>query len=384
MNSLNDELRYFLRKDGLNYHTSVFISTLVIVVLFTFILPNNQILNGKIAIVDLDNSRYSHALIDKINASVFMDVAVVLNVPADPEKLLYHDAAIAVVYLPEGMENRRYKNLPNSIGVFFDNTNSAQTGNVRSGLNEILTSENMAFSHAGGQAAAAGLALQERILFNTDGSYANTTILGILHMLASMGFCSAVLPILPRLRSEGKWRGQILSGNPFCLALRLLPYVFCLAAALTLALGVLQQINAFRFAGSLSAYLLSSFLLIAAMGLLCFILSWKMKSPSGTLSPLIVVPGFLFGGIIFPLPILPDWLNTLANVFPLDWQFRFLRDIALRGAGLREMSAQFGSLILYVAILLSIFLFRFYREYMELSALTSKDLHSHAAKEEGP
>lgn len=381
MNSLHDELRHFLRRDGLHYYKSVFISTLVIVVVFTFILPNNQILNGKIAVVDLDNSRYSHALIEKINASVFIDVDIILNSPASPEKLLYHDAYIAVVYLPEGMENRKYKQLPNSIGAFFDNTNSAQAGNVRSGLNEILAAENMAFSHTSGQVAAAGgLMVQERILFNTDGSYANTTILGILHMLGSLGFCSAVLPILPRLRAEGKWRAQILSGNPFSLVLRLIPYVVCLAAALALGLGVLQQINAFRFVGSLTAYLASSILVIMAMGLLCFVLGWKAKSPSGTLGTLIVIPGFLFGGIIFPLPILPGWLNALANVFPLDWQFCFLRDIALRGAGFMEMSAQFGSLILYVTVLLGLLIIRFYREQMELSVLPSDD-RAHAAKE---
>lgn len=383
MNSLHDELRYFLRRDGLHYYKSVFISTLAIVAAFTFILSNNQILNGKIAIVDLDNSRYSRALIDKINASVFIDVDLVLNSPADPAKLLYHDAYIAVVYLPEGMESRMYKLLPNSIGAFFDNTNSAQTGNVRSGLNEILASENMAFSHVGGQApaAAGGLMVQERILFNTDGSYANTTILGILHMLASMGFCAAVLPILPRLRVEGKWRGQILSGNPFSLVLRLIPYVLCLAAALALSLGVLQQINAFRFVGSLTAYIASSILVIVAMGLLCFILGWKAKGPNGMLSPLIVVPGFLLGGIIFPLPILPGWLNAVANIFPLDWQFRFLRDIALRGAGFMDMSAQFGSLILYVTVLLGLLTVRFYREQVELSALPSEEVNAHAAKE---
>lgn len=369
MNSLSEELRYFLRKGGLNYHKSVFISVLAIVVLFTFILPNNQILNGKVAVVDLDNSRYSHALIDKINASAFIDADVVINSPAAPEKLLYHDAYIAVVYFPEGMENRRYKNLPNSIGAFFDNTNTAQTGNVRAGLNEIIAAENMAASSANGWAAGGGLTLQERILFNTDGSYANTTILGILHMLASMGFCSAVLTIFPRLRAEGKWRGLILTGNPFSLALRLVPYALCLAAALALGLGVLQRINAFRFAGSLTAYFVSSILIIAAMGLLCFILGWRAERPSGALGPLIVVPGFLFGGIIFPLPILPDWLNALANVFPLDWQFRFLRDIALRGAGFMEMSSQFGALIFYVTILLAVFTVRFYREYAELSAI---------------
>lgn len=369
MNSLSEELRYFLRKDGLNYHKSVFISALAIVVLFTLILPNNQILNGKIAVIDLDNSRYSRALIDKINASAFIDADIVINSPVDPEKLLYHDAYIAVVYLPEGVENRRYKNLPNSIGVFFDNTNTAQTGNVRAGLNEMIAAENMAAGSANGRAAGGGLALQERILFNADGSYANTTILGILHMLAGMGFCSAALAILPRLRAEGKWRGQILAGNPFSLALRLVPYALCLAAALALGLGVLQRINAFRFAGSLTAYFISSILIIAAMGLLCFILSWKAKRPRGALGPLIVVPGFLFGGIIFPLPILPDWLNALANVFPLDWQFRFLRDIALRGAGFMEMSAQFGALIFYVTILLAVFTVLFYREYAELSAI---------------
>lgn len=368
MNSLHDEMRYFFSKDGNRYYRSAFISAIVIVVMFTFILPNNQVLNGKIAVVDLDNSRYSHELIDKINASVFIDVDVVLNSPAEPEKLLYHDAYIAVLYLPEGLENRRYKGLPNSIGAFFDNTNSSQTGNVRSGLNEILAAENAAFSSMSGktQAASGGMAIQERILFNTDGSYANTTILGILHMLASMGFCSAVLSILPRLRADERWREWILAGNPLSLAVRLLPYIVCLSAALALALGILRQINAFRFAGSLTAYFASSALTITALGLLCFILGWKAKSPNGMLGTVLVVPGFLFGGIIFPLPVLPGWLNALVNVFPLDWQFRFLRDIALRGAGFAEMTAQFGNLIVYVTILLGLFIIQFYREYREL------------------
>ena len=121
MDSVKDEIEFLLSGKGMPYQKVSLVVAIVVAVFFTLALYNNSIRDARVAIIDLDNSKYSHELTQKIDASPFMHVTAVLNTPADPKTLCYQDQAIAVICLPKGLEKARYTNgATGSIGVYYD------------------------------------------------------------------------------------------------------------------------------------------------------------------------------------------------------------------------------------------------------------------------
>jgi len=115
---------------------------MVISIILSLLLSGNFARDAKVAVIDLDNSAYTREMINKMNASEYIRVTAVINSSVDPRTLCYEDDAVAVVYFPRGIEKDRYNGGTNNIGVFYDNTSSASTANVKEALNEIVGEEN--------------------------------------------------------------------------------------------------------------------------------------------------------------------------------------------------------------------------------------------------
>ena len=171
MNSLKDEVRFLFSGQGMPYEKVALMVAVVIAVFFTLVLGNTSIQNAGITVIDLDNSRYSHELIQKIDASPYMQVNAVINTPVEPKTLFYRDQSVAVIYLPQGLEKDRY-GTSGSIGVFYDNTNTAQTADIKVALNELLAIDNQM---ASGATEESGISLRERNLFNPAASTSNAS-----------------------------------------------------------------------------------------------------------------------------------------------------------------------------------------------------------------
>lgn len=372
MHSLKDELTYFFSGRGMPYAKVSMIVALVVALLFPAVFSNNYIKDGKVAVIDLDNSKFSHEFIEEINASPYMKVKDVLNVPADPKKLLYQDRYIAVIYLPAGFEKNRYSESINNIGVFYDNTNVAESGYIKGALNTIIAVENQKIGST--QIQALGLnseqtlaimnniSLNERLLFNPTESSSNSEALGFLFFFPSMFLVFATIGIIARLRLEGKWKNQLLLESPFDLMLRLIPYIICLTVSLIVGLAVLRVIGDLSFMGNFFVLLLSILLLAISVGFMSMLFGWGAANPGIATSRMILfIPaGFILGGATNPLDILPAWVHVVSNVFPLIWAYRFSRDIILRGASFMDIASEFGGFMIYTGILAVLICIRFY------------------------
>ena len=83
----------------------------VCAVLFTVLLGNNFIEEAPVAVIDLDNSKYSHELIQEMDASPYIDINTVFHSAVNPKALFYRDRFAAVVYFPKDLEKNRYSDV---------------------------------------------------------------------------------------------------------------------------------------------------------------------------------------------------------------------------------------------------------------------------------
>jgi ABC-2 type transport system permease protein len=335
---------------------------IVVAAAFGYVFKNNQINDASIAVVDLDHSNYSRQLINKLDASQYIDVRYVQENEADPNLFLYNEKFFAVIYLPSGLEENRLKGVQSNIGFYVDNTMGAATGNLRTAVAEVISTENAALT--GGSLKAMGLSdnqmtgmttnmlLQQRLLYNPTNSTLMTSVIGFINtvMISLMG--SAALTIVPRLRADGKLEGELQHWSN--LLVRVLPYALVGCVAFYLSLGVLKQVGGLRFEANVWEISIPLLLFTTSLGLFALALGWTAATPDKAASRLmlIMIPSFLLSGAQLPVVMLPGPLQMIGNILPLTWHFKFLRGMGFKGGGLQYFIPELGGFLLLITGLL--------------------------------
>lgn len=102
---------------------------------------------------------------------------------------------------------------------------------------------------------------------------------------------------------------------------------------------------------SVSAVLLASLLAFAGLGILSasYLLIFKRGNPAKWF--VLGITGIV-GGTLFPVAILPDWLQIVARFNPVTYALDAMRSALLAGAGLGTLWCQLAILLLFAAVLL--------------------------------
>lgn len=75
--------------------------SLVTAIVFAILLQHQVVFDGHIAVIDLDSSSYSRELIQKLDASSYIEITEVYRNPVNVSALLMHDRNIGVLYIPK-------------------------------------------------------------------------------------------------------------------------------------------------------------------------------------------------------------------------------------------------------------------------------------------
>ena len=380
--SFLSEIKFLFSGKGMPYEKVCIMVAMVISVVLSVMLSGNFSKDAPVAVIDLDNSKYSRDLITKIDASEYMKVTEIINVPINPEELCYRDKVDAVIYLPQGLEKNRYNGSDAPIGIFYDNTNSAQTADIKSALPTLIAIENAQFAGT----SSSGLTLNTRVLFNPAGSTSNAQTQGFLFFFGAMFFTFATIGMIPRLKLSKQYEPTILGGTPWDLIARILPYALCMTVSFFLGLAVLRVWGDLVFSGKVLEFLLIEIFMSLTIGMLSIFMGWTAANPGIASSRMILfIPGgFIFGGVASPLSHLSEWVVYGAHIFPLTWQFHFTRDIIQRGASLSAISSEVGAFMIYMGIVATLFSYRFYKSRSELAPAHSEVKEEVPKSEEEP
>ena len=236
---------------------------------------------------------------------------------------------------------------------------------LKESLNEIVAIKNGEL----GAGSAGVLTLRDRNLFNPSKSTENAQTQGFLFFFGSMFFVFATIGMIPRLRMTHELDKILAEGTPWDLVLRLVPYGFLLLTSFVLGMAVLRIWGDMVFTGSLFAFLFVQFFYILAVGMLSLLFGWTAANPGIASSRMILfIPGgFILGGVTSPLTHLSPWVVGFSHVFPLTWEFHFVRDIVMRGATLTDLSRELGAFFLYVGIIAILLVLKFYSDKKKLA-----------------
>ena len=357
VNSFKDEVKFLFSGKGMPYEKVCLMVAMIISVFLSVLLAGNFSKDAPVIIIDLDNSKYSRELITQIDSSEYMRVKAILNVATNPEELFYRDEADAVIYLPEGLEKNFYGGNSAPVGIFYDNSNTAQTADIKEAMNELLAINNAMANPS----ASGGLTLNDRNLFNPAGSTSNTQTLGFLFFFGSMFFVFATIGMVPRLRLTKQLDKILIDGTPWDLIGRILPYSACMVVSFFFGLAILRIWGDLVFSGRVIDFLLLQIVYAVMLGMMSVLIGWTASNPGIASSRMILfIPGgFILGGVTSPLSHLSPWVVTASHIFPLTWEFHLTRDIIQRGASLSAISSEIGAFFVYVAIVAILLTLRF-------------------------
>lgn len=358
MRSQLDEWRFALKS---KFVPAILIAPLLVAALFGYMFQNSQINEAPIAIVDEDNSIYSRQFTEKVNASQYMEVTDVFHQAVQPDTLLANERYIAVIYLPRGMEQLRYQGKQVNVGVLIDNTMPSAVGNIRNGIQELITIENlslsvgklkvMGLSDENAAGIAAPLSMQQRLLYNPTSDFIGFMVIGFVNVVALGITAIATASIVPRLRVEGNLAQEL--DRPLGLWLRVLPYAVISCISLLLAFGLLKQLGGLRFAGSAIAFIVPLFLYTVTISYMGMLVGWSAADPSKVAlrTYAIVYPSFMLSGVQVATIIFPYPIQVISHMLPLTWLFKFIRGIGYRGGSLSYFTGEIGVFVLMIGVL---------------------------------
>ncbi|MCG5030757.1 ABC transporter permease [Mesosutterella sp. OilRF-GAM-744-9] len=381
IDSMFEELEAMTSGHFVPYHKLSVMAAVVTTVVLGLFFTQMSVIEAPVAVIDLDRTTQSAALISALDSSRDIRVAKVVRSPVNPESLLRQDELVGVIYIPRGLTESVLTGRGLArVGYFADQTNAAQNGEVFNSLSEVATAEGVpvsaanlaalgAASQASESASSSGIGVEVRRLFNPANSL-HITVLAFLYFFSGIYFGITSLMIMGRLHVSGLWETTICERGLSALVARLFPYCLGYCAAVTLMTAALVQFDGLPFKGNYLAYLPSLFLLPLCIGLLAMIVTWRMPTPANGAAFMIFIvpPGFIMGGMTMAEHEFPGWVHYVSNAFPLTWQFGMLRDFAFRGKTLSEMAGPYGEYLLYATVLLALAAVRFYAERRRLGA----------------
>lgn len=372
--SIKDEVMAMMSGHFIPYHKTALIVAAVVALLFSLVFSHATVFEGKIAVIDLDSTSTSTALVQKVNTSPYIEVTEVIRTPINPEILTAHDLNLGVLYIPKGLE----KSLTNGnksvrLGYFADYSNEAQNAKILQSLNEYIPELGAEISLS--RISALGLGRQEteatlsplqfksRALFNPTSSSTNSTTINFVYFFSSLTYGLTTLMIIGRLKVTGAWQNDIFKRGVFALLARIVPYALLYTTGITLITAVLVVFGQLRFDGNYFTYIPSIFMTALAFGWLAFILSWTTHHPGEGASRMVflVPPGFILGGATMAVGLLPFWAYTISYAFPLVWQYRFYRDVAMRGMSTLSLLPTYGAYLIYLTLIASIVTILYWR-----------------------
>ncbi|MGO4272695.1 ABC transporter permease [Paenibacillus sp. TAF58] len=103
-----------------------------------------------------------------------------------------------------------------------------------------------------------------------------------------------------------------------------------------------------------SQFILLEFFLLASMGIASAVASMvKNASNMGMINSLVITPTCMLGGCFWPISLMPDWMQKLANFVPQKWVIEAIQRMA-SGQTLSQMWMHMGVLTLFGLILLGV------------------------------
>lgn len=317
-----------------------------LIVLFGFAITN-EIRHARIAVLDQSHDALSQGLIRKLTASTYFDLTENLRSEKDILPAFRRGEIRMVIVIPAGFGRDFVRERKASVQLLADASDPNTATTLINYVNAILIQYQQ--EETGIRQLPLTIQPQVRMVYNPTLKSVFLFVPGVMTLILML--VCAMMTSITITREKELGTMEILLVSPLrpllIIAGKVVPYIILsfLIAIVILALGA--GIFGMPLKGSL-------LLLLSACGLFCLtalslgILISSVTNSQQTAMMMsmmgLLLPTILLSGFVFPIESMPAPLRALSNLIPAKWFIIILKDIMLKGSGIRQIALPMGIL----------------------------------------
>lgn len=331
------------------------------ILLFGFALTN-EIKNSKIAVIDMEKNEESTAIIEKLNASNYFDVVYEIHNAREADELFRKAKVKAVVVIPQNESSQNQGAQNSNIQIIADASDPNAATTISNYINNILNDYYL--SKHPNIRLPLQISPEFRMLYNPELKGAYNFVPGVI-ALVLMLVCT-MMSSVSIVREKEMGTMEVLLVSPFrplyIIIAKLMPYLILSLVNLVLILVLSTSLLGLHIKGSILLLFFASALFIItslAIGLLISTSAQTQQAAMMTSLLGMMLPTMLLTGFMFPIENMPLILRIISNAIPSRWFFIIIKDVMLKGLGLKSILRELGILSFMAVFLLGLSIKKF-------------------------
>ena len=275
----------------------------------------------------------------------------------EAETLLARGEVQFVLQVPEDFSRKLQRGERAVVLVEADASDPAATGNAIAALNQVgLTALNRDLTGPLAKLKPDEPAFEIRVhrRYNPEGITHYNIVPGLMGVVLTMTMVVMTAMAMTRERERGTIESLLATpARPGEVMLgKIVPYILVGYIQVVLILIAAWLLFAIPIVGSLWLLLAALAVFIAANLCIGFTISTVAQSQlqAMQMSFFFFLPSLLLSGFMFPFRGMPDWAQTLGEVFPLTHFLRIIRGILLKGNAFPEIADELVALAAILAV----------------------------------
>lgn len=308
---------------------------IVQILLFGFALTN-EVKNSRLAVLDLSRDDASRALISRLDASRYFDLACDLQGYPQIDSVFKAGGAQLAVVIPAGFGSDLHHGHAARIRLIADGSDPNLANTLLQYAGNIIQAQQRELWD--GRALPYAIHTEVRMLYNPQLKGAFNFVPGVMAMI--MMLICAMMTSLAIVREKEHGNMEVLLVSPLqpmaLILAKTVPYLSLSLVNLSTILLLSVYLLDLPIAGSLPLLYAESGLFIMTALALGMLISTSTDSQmmamfislGGLMLPTIMLSGFMFPIENMPLP-----LRVVSNFVPASWYYLIVKDIMIKGLG---------------------------------------------------
>ena len=336
-------------------------------VLFGFAI-NNDPKSLPAALVTTSNDRFTRAMVSALQVTGYYRFDFVVGSAAEAEHLMAKGDVAFVVTIPSDFSRRVERGDNPTMLIEADATDpSAASG----AISTLTTVASKALLREQGMQAAEDERLRRQLQvvvqrrYNPEGISQYNIVPGLLGVILQMTMVMMTSMALTRETERGTMENLLaMPASPAEIMLgKILPYLVVGGVQVVVVLTAAKLLFGVPFVGSLSLLLSAVLAFVLSLVLLGYTISTvaRTQMQAMQLTFFFFLPSLLLSGFMFAYRGMPDWAQTLGEIFPLTHFLRIVRAVMLKGADFSGIANEVGALVIFILVFAGLALVRFRR-----------------------
>ncbi len=328
---------------------------------------SSEVKNIQTVVCDLDNSALSRELIDRVRNSGYFQVKYFESRQQNIELYLNQGRASVAIVLPSDLSKNLVKNIPTAILILVDgvdtNTSSMALGYI-SGILENFLADHLA-RQPNIDIDLHLLTPNIRVWYNDNLKFSHFMIPGLVVFLLTMVTTLISAIGLVREREIGTLEQLLVAPlkKHELLIGKIIPFAVIGILEVSLAIAFAKLWYKIPIAGNLGLFALFIIVyLFTTLGIGLFVSASVQTQQQAMFTSFFFIVFFMFlSGFLFQIENMPRFAQYLSYLDPMRYLVVVVRELFIKGAGLKYLYGQGAALAIFGSIIFSFAVLRFQR-----------------------